>query len=427
MTSFKPVAAGGDAGGPRRLHLVGGHTGQRAGERLVVADRLHGELAQRPVVAHDDLRAEALDQRPRQPVRNRCEETDEAATELRPRNPRGDDDPPQTAYPCIDLHHLSVAEDIAATDLVHAIGSGMIERFEQIVEHSAHADRLAPCVHPARGDHERQSLREMAEHFETGRARPNDHGRAELDHWHARSGQRSPHLLARHQVLAVHLVGVAEATQIDDACDARASGFLAEDRGHLPIDFPERSLRRHRVRQVVRNVHTDHRPGDRIPVEQVALDDLCLPVSAGQPRCIAGDAPHLVPALEQAWHQPAPDIARGPRGEHPQPHGLPPRSNGRKQRHTAILHRSIAQHKVQPRLRFWSHTPAHTPAHAPVPARAPWWCCEPVAPVTGSGVRPPPRFVVVSPIAQPGCPSADSARWCRRPTAAADRRPHPTR
>jgi hypothetical protein len=102
----------------------------------------------------------------------------------------------------------------------------------------AHGDRLALGVDPARRDHRREHLYEVAQHLEARRPRPDDDGGPQLDHRYGPLGELGPDLLTARQVLAEGARGmVAEAAQVDDAPDPGGLGGATEVLGHRAVVF----------------------------------------------------------------------------------------------------------------------------------------------------------------------------------------------
>ena len=75
----------------------------------------------------------------------------------------------------VPLHHVAVGEDVRPADVEPAADLGRHRRAaDQVVQHVADGDRLDPGVQPARGDHHRQPVGEVAEHLEGRRAGADD-------------------------------------------------------------------------------------------------------------------------------------------------------------------------------------------------------------------------------------------------------------
>ncbi|CAB4848861.1 unannotated protein [freshwater metagenome] len=109
---------------------------------------------------------------------------------------------------------------------------------------------------------------------------------------------------------------VAEPAQVDDALQCRTLGSAPEVLGDGTVVLGPLGRRADRVHQVERSVHPGHRLAEVTP--DVTLHDLdgCAPWRGQHLRRCAHQAPHPVPALEQHCHQPATDVAAGPRHQH---------------------------------------------------------------------------------------------------------------
>ena len=196
--------------------------------------------------------------------------------------------------------------------------SVVVEHPHQVVQHVADRDRLALRVDPARRDHDRQHLGEVAQHLERQRARPDDHRRAEF------GGRRR----ARRQDLADLVPALevggqlgpgAHPAQVHDAFDAGGVRGVAEVRRGAGVGVGEVVAATHRVHEVVRRGAAVERGGQRVGVEDVARAhlDVVGPVvplrSAGRSR----HDPHRMPAREQLGHESAADVTRRSRDEDP--------------------------------------------------------------------------------------------------------------
>ena len=167
-----------------------------------------------------------------------------------------------------------------------ASGSGMLDRADEVAQHVADRDRLAPGVHPLRRDHHRQHLGEVAQHLEARRARADDHRGAQLDRLDRARGEHLADVVPAAQVVAELGVVVAEPAEVHDATDA---GGL----GRAPEVLGDRPLARHPVGAVADAVHEEHRDvdvGHRLGevTGDVGPDDLDV-VRATRPRRASAD------------------------------------------------------------------------------------------------------------------------------------------
>ena len=142
------------------------------------------------------------------------------------RQPRGEerhrDDPAADAeLPRVLAHQLLVGDPVGPADLEHhAVLELDVESRDEVVEHVLDRDRLCLGAHPARRDHHRQALDQLAEHLE-GEAARADHDRGpELDRLHTRVGENAADLLATRKV-AREIAAGAEPTEVDDPAHAR--------------------------------------------------------------------------------------------------------------------------------------------------------------------------------------------------------------
>ena len=224
------AAAGHESVRPGRLDLAAleGRDGGAHGGHVV--DRVDlREQAARRVVAHDDLAAEALDERPRDGRRDRRHEMDPVRRQHRSEHRHRLQAPAQTARLRVAEHHVAVGAHVGAADLDHAAGAlRHVQGLHEVPQQVVHADGLHLRVHPLRADHHRQTLGEVADHLEGDAPGPHDDGGAELGDRHAGLTQRVAGLVARAQMVGDVGLGVAEAAEVDDAADAGVGGGAGE-------------------------------------------------------------------------------------------------------------------------------------------------------------------------------------------------------
>ena len=122
------------------------------------------------VLLADDLVDEALHQGPGDAAGNGRDQTHPVTRQRWSQQRKGCDTARfQTGGLRVRGHHLPVGQDVRSADVesaVHFGGHG--RRSHEVAQDVAHRDGLDPGVHPAGGDHDRQSLGEIAEHLERG-------------------------------------------------------------------------------------------------------------------------------------------------------------------------------------------------------------------------------------------------------------------
>ena len=211
-------------------------------------------------------------------------------------------------------HHLTVGEDLGASDLDLAgrvgVLAGVGERPHDVVDR----DRLRARVDPARRHHQRQPLDEVAQHLERGAARPDHHRGAHVDELGHALGQQLRDLVARAQVERGVGPGRPEAAQVDDALDAGGARRLAEvDRGRA-VALGEVVARvraaAHRVDQVVGGAHALERLGEPVALDGVALVQAHVARQVGAAG-VADERAHAAPAAAQLVEEVGADVAGG--------------------------------------------------------------------------------------------------------------------
>ncbi len=314
----------GEAGGPRRLDLVAGHSRKREFHRGSVAHRAHLELAQGAVVVDHEVGVQPGHQRLGDGVGNWRDEVDEPAAPLGVGHGKDEDHAVQAAYAGVPEHHLAVGQHVRAGNLVDALGVRVAEGLDEVLEDVADTDRLAARLHPPWRDHDRQPLGQAPDQFETHRPGTDDDRGTELDHRHATGGQDTAHLVARVQVIAQGLGRVAQPPQVDDPADARPSGRRGEDLRNLAVALGEGLAARHRMHQVVRDVNAIQRSTRCVLVGEVALDQLHAgPPTTVEPAGVAGYATNARTLVAHPLHQPATDVPGRAGDQDPRPRGPP--------------------------------------------------------------------------------------------------------
>jgi hypothetical protein len=197
-------------------------------------------------------------------------------------------------------HQLLVGDLVGAADLEHRAAVELdVKSRDEVIEHVLDRDRLRRGAHPARRDHHRQALDQLAKHFE-GEAARADHDRGpELDRLHARVGENVADFLATREV-ARELAACAEPAEVDDpayACLVRSGGEVGCAAAILLLEARRRG---HRMDEVVGGLHPAHRRAQRLEVEDVACDDRRRVAVRGDGLWAAGQAAHSLPALSSA-------------------------------------------------------------------------------------------------------------------------------
>ena len=211
------------------------------------------------------------------------------------------DDPPADAdLPRVLAHQLLVGDLVGAADLEHRAAVELdVERRDEVVEHVLDRDRLRFRAYPARRDHHRQALDQLAKHLE-GEAARADHDRGpELDRLHTGVGENAADFLATRQV-AREIAAGAEPTEVDDPAYARLARRGREVAGGAAVLLLEARRRGHRMDEVVGGLDPAHRRPQGLDVEDVAGDDRRRVAVSGDGLRAAGQAAHALAAfLEQ--------------------------------------------------------------------------------------------------------------------------------
>ncbi|RPK63558.1 hypothetical protein EES44_15635 [Streptomyces sp. ADI96-15] len=326
----RPVGVGGQrvaggardgGGGPAGGDLGVLDAAQREFERLVDAERPArgvGDVLGDVVLPADHLVAERLGERAGDGGRYGGDQADPVAGQARGEDGDGEDHAAgQLGDGGVVLHQFAVREDVGAADVEGAVdlcghGGGA----DQVGEDVADGDRLHAGVDPARGDHQRQPLGEVAEHLEGGGAGAQHHGGAQHGGGHPGVEEDAADLGARAQVRGEPALGDTfggEAAQVDDPADAGLAGLAGEDPGRLAIGPLEVGAGAEGVDEVVRHVDAAHRLPYRAGVGDVALDHLGA-LGPGQIAQFArgtGEGADPVAGVQQGGGQAAADVAGG--------------------------------------------------------------------------------------------------------------------
>jgi hypothetical protein len=277
-----------------------------------VGKRLEAEGLGRPGVADDDLVAEALDERPGDPGGDRRDEADPVGGKPGRQDRDRDHEAAQAAQAGIGPHHVAVGEDVRAADLDDPAHLRAVERAGEVVEDVADADRLAAGAHPARRDHHRQALSEVAEDLERGAAGADDHRRPELRDGDAVGRQLGAGLVAAGQVVREIGLVVAQAAEVNDPRDAGPPCLAGEVAGGPAIPLGEPVLAgTHRVGQVVGDLDPLERRGQGGRVQQVGGDDAVVGEARRQRSRVAAHEDQVVAARPQQGDEAPADVAAG--------------------------------------------------------------------------------------------------------------------
>ena len=281
-------------------------------ERLDVWQWADVECRGRSGITDHHLIAEAFDEGPRDSCRHRRDEVHPVRGEAWREHGDRDHQAAQPSKSGIGPHHVAVGEDVRTADLDDPGHLGMVEGTREVIQDIADPDRLAVGADPARSDHDRQPLGQVAENLERSAARSDDHRCPELGDRHAVRRELGTGLVAARQV--VREVGrvVAQATEVDDLRYVGACRGMREGASRPTVPLGKPGLAgTHRVGQVVGDLDPLERSRQRRWVEEVAGDHL----RSREPGCEgAGIAAHqdevVTPRLEQR-NEAAPDVAAG--------------------------------------------------------------------------------------------------------------------
>jgi hypothetical protein len=179
----------------------------------------------------------------------------------------------------------------------------------------ASAIGLDRALHPARRDHQRQVVDQVAHHLVGRGTGADDDAGAQLGDRHRAPAQRLAGLHARDQVLGVGVLR-HQAAEVDDAADAGRGGGAGEVLRRHEVEPAEVAAGGHRMHQVVGDVDAGERGGERLRLQRVAADQ----VDRTPHGIVAARLQHLeaarrgahAPALaEQPRHQVRADVAAG--------------------------------------------------------------------------------------------------------------------
>ena len=143
------------------------------------------------------------------------------------------------------------------------------------MEDILNGNRLAFRLHPARSDHHRQPLNEIAENLEGGRSGSDDHRGTKGGHRNVCGGELLLDFAARAEVDAQVGAHFAEAAQVDDPRHPGPGGSAGEGSGQRPIaNGVFTASRLHGMDEVIGDRGSGHLIGERILRGDVAGDDL---------------------------------------------------------------------------------------------------------------------------------------------------------
>ena len=178
------------------------------------------------------------------------------------------------------------------------VGAGVADKTGQVTPQYIHQDRLSLVI----------KVMTSGEFGCSCPPRPDDQGGAQGRQLRLAGSQHLAYFFAAQQVLGQRIMVVAQATQIDDALHALLARRSDEVLRAQPIAFCKRQpgaarILAHRMDEVVGDVDTVQRAGQRSPIEHIALHYF----HAGQRRIacgITGECSHLGALRQQFWDQP---------------------------------------------------------------------------------------------------------------------------
>ena len=188
-------------------------------------------------------------------------------------------------HPALDggdpAQHLQVLQYVRPADVQRPPGRlGHLEHADQVAHHVRDGDRLGPGVHPARGDHGRQVLDELAGHLPGDAAVPDHDPGAQRGDRHPAPAEQPLHLAPAAQVRGQVVAVVTEPAEVDDPLEpgvGRGGGERAGGRGVPLLEV----LIAERVHQVVGGRAAAQRLGHRVRIVHVALHRLAGAVGNG--------------------------------------------------------------------------------------------------------------------------------------------------
>ena len=314
------LAVGEGALGPARGQRGGGLGLQRHPHRLAVAverDRQQRGQLVRPL--RHEIVDEAVDQRSRHARRRRRHHVEPVRGQPRAEHRRGHDPQPPPHRPREPAQHPLVGQRLRPHRVEDAARRRLrVREPRQPLDQVGESDRLAARAHPARRDHDRQVVDEVADHLERRRAGADDDASPQLGDGRAARSQPLARLAPRAQVRRRGARGRLEPAEVDHAAHARAVGGLAERVRRPPVDGGEAPPRRHRVDEVVGDLGAVQRAAERGAVEGVGGRDLDAVPAA---RLEGVEAPrggaHGVAAGGQRRHEVRADVPARAQHQHP--------------------------------------------------------------------------------------------------------------
>ena len=250
------------------------------------------------------------------PGLDRGHQVEPVGREARGKHRHGDHQAPQAARPGVALHHLTVGQDIAASDLKDpARCLRDLQDADEVAKNIRDGDRLGSGVNPARANHDREPLGQGTDHLERKTSGTDDHRRPELRDRDTGGTEGLPRLLSGSQMGRQVRTRISQSAEVDDLLDARPSGCLGEVAGGFLVFPLEIGLRFHAVDQVVRHLHAFQGGPESPGLHDVAAHGFHIvgPGSAAQPAGVAHQTANVVPGFQEAWNQAATDVAGGAR------------------------------------------------------------------------------------------------------------------
>ena len=211
----------------------------------------------------------------------------------------------------VEGHHLGVADDVGATDLVDARRHAPIgDRLDQQLEDVADGNRLASGRDPSRRHHDGEHVHQVAQHLEAGRPGTDHHPRTQLDDFDTGRRQRLADGVAATQVDAEGITITSQAAQVDDAAHSDLGGVTGEVPGvGLLGPSPVRPLP-DRMHEVHRNVDTTECLGQVVTDRACRHVDLISPARVIQLCRVPGQAADVTAGSQQGGNEATADVTR---------------------------------------------------------------------------------------------------------------------
>ena len=229
-----------------------------------------------------------------------------------------DDDPVTLHDPAGDHHHVEIRQDLRSADVVDlADGVGSTEDPHQVHQRVVEGDRLGLGLHPARRDHDRQPLDELAQDLPAD-APVTDHDPGPQSSRRGPIAQDRLHLAPAAQVLGKVVPIVTKTAEVDNLAQPGTRRRGGEGGRTLPIPDGE-VLDRQRVDQVVGGLLAVQRPTQTLRVADIGVHR-----SPGAAVIIGATCQrrHIVTIPHQRLREDGTDEPRRPRDG--DPHRAPP-------------------------------------------------------------------------------------------------------